>query len=361
MRYGASPAPLVTTYPGTVAGASSADTWTGGVGEVTDLRTTYMGLDLANPIIVGSCGLTGDLSGVQKCADAGAGAVVLKSIFEEQIAHEVDAAMAASAGSIWHSEAIAYVQAYTEKDSVGAYLRLISDAKKATDVPVIASIHCVSSNVWPDFAARAVNAGADALELNAFVLPSDPEVDGASIERGYFDLVEAVKDKVSVPVALKLGCYFSGLANTLGKLGGSGIGAVTLFNRFFASDIDTDKLELSPARAVSDPHEYLLPLRWISILHGRIGCDICATTGVHDAQTIVKLLLAGADTVQVVSALYKNGVNYLAKLLEDLKDWMEAHDFATIDDFRGKLSHKDAANPAAYERVQFMKFATGME
>ncbi len=320
-----------------------------------------MGLELANPIIVGSCGLTGSVRGVERCAEAGAGAVILKSIFEEQIAYEVDAAMAASADSIWHSEAIAYVANYTEKGSVGRYLSLISDAKKAVDIPVIASVHCVSAEIWADFAARAENAGADALELNAFILPSDPQVDGASIEGVYFDVVRAVTEKVSIPVALKLGSYFSGLANALCKLGDSGIGAVTLFNRFFASDIDTEKLELSAARSLSDANEYLLPLRWVSILHGRIGCDISATTGVHDVQTIVKLLLAGADTVQVASALYKHGIDYLARLVEDLRAWASAHGFAAIDDFRGMLSQRNAANPAAYERVQFMKFSSGME
>jgi len=328
---------------------------------VTDLRTKYMGLDLANPLIVGSCGLTRNLQGVQRCAEVGAGAVVLKSIFEEQIAHEVDAALAASAGSIWHSEAMAYVQAYTEDNAVGAYLKLISDAKEAVDIPVIASVHCVSAEVWPGFAARVERAGADALELNAFILPSDPDVDGAAIEKRYLELAAAVEREVSVPVALKLGCYFSGLTNTLRRLGRTGIGGVTLFNRFFASDIDTEKLALCPAPYLSEPSEYLLPLRWVSILHGRLDCDICAATGIHDGQTMAKLLLAGADAVQVVSALYRNGINHVGKMLEDLKGWMAAHEFATIDDFRGKLSQQDAANPAAIERVQFMKFSAGME
>lgn len=328
---------------------------------MADLSTTYMGLKLDNPLIVGSSALTRTADGVKKCAEAGAGAVVLKSIFEEAITHEVNRQMAESADSMVHPEAMDYVQTYAKDNEVGNYLRLIGDAKKAVDIPVIASVHCVSTMSWPEFAVQAVEAGADALELNAFVLPSDPTRDSAAIEQVYVDMVEAVKGKVNVPVALKLGSYFSSLAHTAAKLGGMGVGALTLFNRFFVNDIDIEDLSLKRGGYLSSPTEYRLPLRWISLLHGRTGCDLAASTGVHSGETAIKLLLAGASAVQVVSALYRNELAHLGTMRNDISTWMDKHEFNTVDEFQGRLSQKDAENPAAYERVQFMKFAVGME
>ncbi len=328
---------------------------------MANLETTYMGLDLDSPLIVGSCGLTRTPQGVEKCAAAGAGAVVLKSIFEEVIAHETDQEMSAAEESLWHPEALQYTATYARENEVSKYLKLVDESRRRVDIPVIASVHCVSAAAWPDFALRLEAAGASALELNAFVLPSDPGKKAQDIEAVYSDLAAAVRERVNIPVALKLGSYMSGLANTAVTLSQSGISALTLFNRFFSTDIDIDRLELTKAPFISEPGEYVLPLRWISLLHGRVDCDLSATTGVHDAATAIKLILAGATTVQVVSALYKHGVQFIGELNEQIVAWMEEQEFEIVDSFRGLLSQVEADNPAAWERVQFMKFSAGVE
>lgn len=328
---------------------------------MTDLSTSYMGLRLDNPLIVGSSSLTRSPGAVRKCAEAGAGAVVLKSIFEEAIANEVSHQLAQSEDSLIHPEAMDYVRSYTHDNEVGRYLEFIRESKRAVDIPVIASVHCVSARSWPDFAARAAEAGADAIELNAFLLPSDPQREGAAIERTYFELIDAIQSRVQVPVALKLGSYFSGLANMAVRLGATGVGALTLFNRFFVNDIDLDAITLRRGGHLSSPTEYRLPLRWISLLHGRTDCDLIASTGIHSGETAVKLLLAGATAVQVVSALYEHGLAHLQTMLDDLSAWMVGHGFSSLDEFRGRLSQEEADNPAAFERVQFMKFSAGLE
>ncbi len=325
---------------------------------MADLSTKYMGLDLANPIIVGSSGLTDSVEGVGKCAEAGAGAVVLKSIFEEQIVGEVDKLVDASGPAYWHSQAAEYITRYGRENAVERYLDLIRGAKEAVSVPVIASIHCVSAGAWTEFAQRVEQVGADGLELNIFVLPADPRIDGRTNEQIYLDVAKAVKQKVKIPVALKIGSFFSGLANLALALGVD-IDALVLFNRFARVDFDTEKLSLKPASFLSSPDEMVVPLRWISILSGQIACDLAATTGVHDGEAVVKQLLAGAAAVQVCSALYKNGVGHIGTMLDGLRDWMGRHEFPSVADFRGRMSQTESLKPGAYERVQFMKASTG--
>jgi len=320
-----------------------------------------MGLNLKNPVIVSSCGLTGKMATLKSCADAGAGAVVLKSIFEEQIQAEVDGLMKESEPTLGHPEAADYISRYGRQDAVNGYLKLIREAKQDLGIPVIASVHCVTAGTWIEFASKVEEAGADALELNVFVLPSDPRHDGSANEQIYFDIAKAVKKQVKIPVALKIGSYFSGLSKTVLNLSRSGIDALVLFNRFFNIDFDIEKMELVPAPYISTPEEIVLPLRWISILSGEAGCDLAATTGVHSGADVVKQLLAGATAVQVCSALYKNGVDHLAKLLGETTEWMDRHRYESIDQFRGKMSQEESKNPAAYLRVQFMKASVGLE
>jgi dihydroorotate dehydrogenase (fumarate) len=328
---------------------------------VSDLTTRYMGLRLENPIIASSSGLTSNVDGVRRCAEAGAGAIVLKSIFEEQISAEVDGLARAGSGEAWHPEAEEYISRYGREDAVSGYLDLIAAAKREVSVPVLASIHCVSAGSWTDFARRAEEAGADALELNLFILPSDPRRDGAANERVYFDVAREVKSRISIPVAMKIGPHFSGLSRTLVELSRTGLDGLVLFNRFFRIDFDIEKLEMVPARIFSSPEETVVPLRWISILSGRVGCDLAAATGVHDGTAVVKHLLAGAAAVQVCSALYEHEPDYLGVMLGQLRDWMQRHDFSSLKEFRGRLSASASSNPAAYERVQFMKATAGIE
>jgi len=328
---------------------------------VSDLSTRYMGLRLENPIIVSSSGLTSTVDGVRRCADAGAGAIVLKSIFEEQIAAEVDGLARAGTGAAWHPEAEEYISRYGREDAVRAYLDLIAAAKREVSVPVIASIHCVSAGSWIDFTRRAEAAGADGLELNLFVLPSDPRRDGAANEKVYFDVAREVRSRISIPVSLKIGSYFSGLSQTLIKLSRTGLDGLVLFNRFFRIDFDIENLTLVPADIFSTPEETVVPLRWISILSGQVGCDLAAATGIHDGEGAVKHLLAGAAAVQVCSALYRNEPDYLGVMLNQIRSWMERHDFSSVEQFRGRMSAKASDNPAAHERVQFMKATAGIE
>jgi len=320
-----------------------------------------MGMALRSPLVVGSSGLTRTAEGVRRCAEAGAGAVVLKSIFEEAIAHEVQAALDAGMDSFVHPEAMDYVKSLSRDNEVGNYLRLIADAKKGADIPVVASVHCVSASAWPDFAKQVQDAGADALELNAFVLPADGTRDSAAIEKVYLDMAAAVREKVRIPVAMKLSCHLTSIPHTAMALDRAGIRSLTLFNRFFVNDIDIEKLALKRGGFLSSPEEYLLPMRWMSLLHGRLSCDLAASTGVHSASSAIKLLLAGATVVQVVSALYRNELSFLSTMNAELAAWMDRQQLATIEAFRGHLSQKASGNPAAFERVQFMKFSVGME
>jgi dihydroorotate dehydrogenase (fumarate) len=325
-----------------------------------DISTSYMGLRLGNPVIVSSSGLTETIEGVRRCAAAGAGAVVLKSIFEEEIEQETESLLESTEGYKWHPEASEYLERYGREEAVARYLALVREAKKAVSIPVIASVHCVTAGVWTDFASRLQRAGADALELNLFVLPSDPRRDAKANEKVYFDAARKVTRKVSIPVALKIGPYFSGLSQTLVELSRTGIGSLVLFNRFFRIDFDIEEMKLVPARLFSSPDEIAVPLRWISILSGRVACDLAAATGIHDGAGIVKQLLAGAAAVQVCSALYEHEVEHLGTMLAQLRDWMARHGFGSIDEFRGKLGQSKGRNPAAYERVQFMRATTGV-
>ena len=327
---------------------------------MADLSTKYMGLDLKNPVIAGSSGLTATVEKVKECAAAGAGAVVLKSIFEEQIVAEVAGIKAASGSSYWHPEAEQYIQEYGRHHAAESYVDLIKGVKDAVDVPVIASVHCVSAGAWIEFTHKVELAGADGLELNVYVLPSDPKRDGRQNEQVYFDVVNAVKSVSSLPLALKIGSSFSSLSRTAVDLSRTTLDALVLFNRFYRFDFDIEKLKLVPAPYLSSPDEMTRPLRWISILAGQVECDLAATTGVHDGAGVVKQLLAGAAAVQVCSALYKHGIGHLGSMLAELTDWMDRHGYSSLDDFRGKMSQDSSKDPAAYERVQFMKGTGGV-
>ncbi|MCD4690747.1 dihydroorotate dehydrogenase-like protein, partial [bacterium] len=292
---------------------------------MADLSTKLMGLDLKNPVIVASSGLTNSLERLKECEEAGAAAVVLKSIFEEEIVAEVDGIVAAAETPYAHAEAADYIRNYGQENAVRKFIELISDAKKELSIPVIASIHCASAGGWTDFAGRVEAAGADALELNIFVLPSDPERDGRDHEQIYFDVLAAVKKQVTIPVALKVGGRFSGLAHTAHALADGGADALVLFNRFARFDFDIEKMEMVPASYLSSPEEAFAPLRWIAILAGEISCDLVATTGVHDGRGVVKQLLAGASAVEICSVLYRHGVSSIGPILDEISSWMDAH------------------------------------
>jgi dihydroorotate dehydrogenase (fumarate) len=328
---------------------------------MADLRSNYLGLELRNPIIVGSSGLTNSVDKIKDIEKAGAGAVVLKSLFEEQIMMQAHKNVAQSESYFNYPEAQDYISNYTKENDVAAYLKLIRDAKAAVSIPVIASINCVSPAEWLTFAHKIEEAGADALELNIFVLPSDPKHEGEENEQVYFDIAMAIMKEVNIPVSIKLSYYFSGLAKTMLKLSWTGIKGIVLFNRFFSPDIDIDKFEVTATNVFSSQEELATSLRWVAMLSDRLHCDIAASTGVHAGEDVVKQLLAGAKAVQIASTVYKNGTKVITEMVEFLSTWMDKHNFKTTTEFIGKMSFKETENPAAYERVQFMKHFAGIE
>jgi len=319
-----------------------------------------MGLKLRNPIIAASSGLTNSLNDIIEFEKKGAAAVVIKSIFEEEIRRELEKDLTTMhMESFLYPETMDYYDNYAEDDSLTNHLKLIREAKKAVKIPIIASINCVTAEKWPYYAETLQDAGADALELNVFVLPSDFNKTSAENEQVYFDIIKEVKKHVKIPIALKISYYSANLGAFIQKLSNTEIDSIVLFNRFYSPDIDINNLEVLSSNVLSHPEELPISLRWIAIMSERVGCDLAASTGIHDGAAIIKQLLAGANAVQIASAFYKNGKGVIENMLDDLSTWMEQKKFKKIDDFRGKLSQEKSQNPAAYERVQFMKYFSG--
>ncbi|NOR75205.1 MAG: dihydroorotate dehydrogenase-like protein, partial [Draconibacterium sp.] len=241
-------------------------------------------------------------------------------------------------------------------DNINKYISFIEAAKKEISIPIIASINCKSAHEWTFFAKKLEDACADALEINLFTLPSDFALTSEKVEQGYLDIIKKIKEQVSIPVSVKLSYHFANLASFVKQLSQTGVEGIVLFNRFFQPDFDIDNFKIKPTNIFSNPTDIAITLRWMSILHGRIDCNLIASTGVHDGESVIKEILAGADAVQVVSTLYKNGINHISTMLDDLTNWMEKHGFENIEEFKGKMSQQNSPNPAEYERVQFMKY-----
>jgi len=321
-----------------------------------NLQTNYLGLSLKNPIIIGSSGLTDSPEKIQKLADNGAAAVVLKSIFEEEITLEYEKIVSEEASKRYKDEFLDYLDYRIKEENINKYINLVSETKKAVDIPVIASVNCSSKHEWTNFAKEIQAAGADALEVNLFVLPSNLNKTPEENEKLYFDIIEKLKEKIKIPIALKISYYFSNLALMIKKLSESGIQGLVLFNRFYSPDFDIDKLEVSATNVLSHPDELAISLRWMAIMANRVDCDLAASTGVHDGEAVIKQLLAGANAVQVVSTIYNNGPEKIQNMLKDIKKWMISKNYEKIDDFRGKMSQVESGNPSIYERVQFMRY-----
>ncbi|MBN1182807.1 MAG: dihydroorotate dehydrogenase-like protein [Bacteroidales bacterium] len=331
---------------------------------MADLTTKYLGLILRNPIIVGSSGLTDSVAGIKEIEKNGAGAVVLKSLFEEQIRLDVKKMLKDTEEDELtyskYSETFDYIDHHIRQDSISNYIQLIKDAKQEILIPVIASINCFSATEWTSFAKKVEEAGADAIELNIFNLPSDLSLSHEANLKIYFEIIEKVLKEVKIPVSIKISWFFSNLGEFIQILSQTGVNGIVLFNRFFSPDIDIDKYEIIPANKYSSPDEITHSLRWIALMSDRIKCDLAASTGIHDGKGVIKQLLAGANAVQVVSTLYKNGLGQIQKMLTELEDWMEVNRYNYIDQFMGKMSHDRSKNPAVYERMQFMKYYSGI-
>ncbi len=322
-----------------------------------DLSTNFAGLSLKSPIIVSSSGLTSSVERIKKMAAAGAGAIVMKSLFEEQISYEISNM---SEGQDY-PEAGDYIRIYTRENSLGQYLTDIKEAKDAVDIPVIASINCVSASEWIDFATKIEAAGADALELNIYFLPINKETDPREYEKTYLNLVSEVKKKSALPLIIKLGNGFSNITWMVNQLYQRGAAAVVLFNRFYAPDINTDDLSFGSAEVLSTPAELRSSLRWIGIVSSQVDqLDLAASTGVHSGLAVIKQILAGAKAVQICSVLYRNGLDYIRDMTTEMLKWMEKNNYDSLDEFRGKMNYGSLDDPSVYERAQFMKYFSSM-
>jgi dihydroorotate dehydrogenase (fumarate) len=327
---------------------------------MADLKVKYMGLDLRNPIIVGSSSMTGNIDKLKQIDEAGAAAVVLKSIFEEQIMSEVKDLLDKSQNS-YHPEALDYINSIGSYHSKQAYLKLIEDAKKALKIPVIASLNCVSKAAWVDYAKEIEKAGADAIELNMFIMPVAKKHDSNKMEDIYFDIHDSVRDLLKIPVALKISPFLTNLFRFAERSEAKEVKALVLFNRYYHFDINVEKIETTHGKLLTSPDENSLTMRWIALLSGKYDLDIAATTGIHDSATAVKQLLAGANAIQIVSTLFYNGTGVINEITGGIETWMKNQGFKTIADFRGKLSSEKSDNPAIFERFQYIKALTGIE
>ncbi|MHC1692109.1 MAG: dihydroorotate dehydrogenase-like protein [Sphaerochaetaceae bacterium] len=319
------------------------------------LATTYLGLQLKNPIIVGSSPLTSSLDKLKKCEDAGAGAVVVKSIFEEQINSDAQHLMMGTDGYLTHADAQAFMEGSSKNYYIDAYLSLVEKAKEALEIPVIASVNCLSSGTWLDYSSRFAEVGADALELNQFILPSNPDLDGTDIQSAYSNVVKAARKHIALPLAMKISPQFTALANMIRTFNQMGVDGLVLFNRFYQPDINIKTLSIKPTVMLSGPNDYSQSLQWTALTSAYLKCDICASTGVHSAETVVKLLLSGAKAVQVCSSVMLHGHQIIGSMLDGLTKWMDEHDAQSFVDFRGKLAHKRMDDPTSWERAQYMK------
>ncbi len=327
-----------------------------------DLTTKYLGLNLKNPIIIGSCSLTSSLSEIKKLEKHGAGAVVLKSIFEEEILMDAESQLKEASENRFiydkYSETLDYIDLHVKEERLNDYIQLIKSAKMEVLIPIIASINCVSDAEWTVFAKRIEEAGADALELNISLNPTDLEM--RDFEQTMHAIIQKVLKQVKIPVAVKINNSFTHMARTILDLAASGIGGLVLFNRAYMPDIDINTLEAVQGRSFSSPEIYSESLRWMALLSDQVNCSMVASSGIHTSEALIKQLLAGADAVQIVSALYENGEDHINLLLNELEKWMLAKGFSSLEQFKGKASSKKVGNPAVFERIQFMKHYAGI-
>jgi dihydroorotate dehydrogenase (fumarate) len=322
-----------------------------------DLKTTYMGMELKNPLVPSASPLSQTLDGIRRMEDDGAAAVVLYSLFEEQIraeSQQLDHYL--NYNVELYPEALDYYPEMPDyKTGPEEYLELVQAAKAAVGIPVIASLNGVSTGGWTEYAQKIEQAGADGLELNVYYIPTDLDMTGAEVEGMYVDIVSEVAGSVSIPVAVKLSPYFSATANMAKQLVEAGADALVLFNRFYQPDFDLDELEVVPRIVLSTPFEMRLPLRWVAILYGRVNADFAITSGVHDTLDVLKGLMAGANVMQMASELLRNGTGRIGEILQDVSDWMEENEYVSIRQMQGSMSQQNVGQPTAFERANYMK------
>jgi dihydroorotate dehydrogenase (fumarate) len=328
-----------------------------------DLSTTYMGLKLRTPLVPSASPLSQELDSIRRLEDSGASAVVLYSLFEEQLRQEsVELDHRLSEHSESFAEALSYLPEPTEfRVGPEGYLNHIRKAKQAVGIPIIASLNCATAGGWIDYARQVEQAGAAAIECNIYAIPSNPDITAAEIEQTYVDIVKAVKSAVTIPVAVKLSPFFSNMANMAKRLDQAGANALVLFNRFYQPDINLDELEIQPNVLLSTPQALRLPLTWIGILFGRVRANLAATSGVHGPEDVIKLLMVGADVTMLCSTLLRNGISHLGYIEEGLLEWMDKHEYDSVQQMKGSMSQLRCPDPSAFERAQYMKAVKGVQ
>lgn len=322
-----------------------------------DLSTAYMGLKLKCPLVASASPLSRELDNIKRLEDAGASAVVLYSLFEEQIIHEQkELDYYLSRGAEHFAEALSYYPSLEDYNlEPEMYLEHIRKAKEAVDIPIIGSLNGISDSGWSAYAAKIQAAGADAVELNIYYIPADASLTSEDVESLYLGNLKTVKEAVSIPVAMKLSPFFSAMANMAKRLDTAGADALVLFNRFYQPDVNLETLKSEPTIVLSAEGEYRLPLRWIAILRGLIRANLAATSGIHNGHDAAKMIMAGADVVMLCSTLLKNGIGWLGRIKEQLGEWAESQEYDSISEMRGIMSHKTTPNPSAFERANYMR------
>lgn len=326
---------------------------------MSDISTRYLSLELANPIVIASSPLTADIRGLRRCQEAGAAAVVLKSIFEEQIESQVEGEVMANEQYLAHSDAASYFEAVSKDYYVNRYLDFLRQAKDELTIPVIASINCTNISSWVDYIHLFEEAGADALELNYYPIAADADTEGRTVDKRAIEFATTVRKSATKPVSIKLGYKYSSLANIIHSMDLAGVDGLVLFNRFFRPDIDIESMTLSQAaNPLSSSHEYAESLRWIGLMSGEVKCDLAATTGIHSGETVIKMLLAGAPAVQICTAAMKD-IGVVGRMCDTLAGWMDRHGFDDVASFRGRLAQENMSQSGLWERTQYIKRLLG--
>ncbi len=321
-----------------------------------DLTTKYMGLKLRNPLVPSASPLMENIDNLKRMEDAGASAVVLHSLFEEQLSEEKQSIEDSLSKGEGFSEASSFFPAQDDyRLGPEEYLEHIAKAKKAVTIPVIASLNGNTNGGWISYAKDIEKAGADALELNIYQIPADFNTTGAQVETQYLEIVKEVRKTVSIPLAVKFSPYFSSFGNLAKQVDNAGANGLVLFNRFYQPDIDLESLEVKPSVLLSTPQARRLPLRWIAILYGNVKADLAATSGIHNAQDVVKMMMAGASITMLCSVLLKQGIGQIKQIESDLTKWLEENEYSSLKELMGTMSQKKCPDPAAFERAQYMK------
>ncbi len=330
---------------------------------MSDLTTRYLGLNLRTPLVASASPLSQEIDSIRHLEDAGASAIVLYSLFEEQLRREsLELDFYLTEGTDSSAESLSYFPEPAEfRLGPDEYLEHIRKAKAAVQVPIIASLNGSSVGGWIQYATQIEEAGADALECNIYWIVTDPNVTAAEVEQHYIDIVKAVKTAVHIPVAIKVSPFFTNFANMARRIDAAGADGLVLFNRFYQPDIDLESLELAPHVLLSTPQAMRLPLTWIGVLHSKVKASLAATSGIHSAEDVIKLLMVGADVTMLCSTLLRNGINHLRSIEQGVREWMEAHEYESVQQMKGSMSQRNCADPSAFERAQYMRAVKGAQ